>query len=50
MTPREASEVGRNAATLAAKAQWKHFIKYYYEAYDYALSHKTADGKQNIHK
>ena len=50
MTPREASEVGRNAAALAAKAQWKHFIKYYYEAYDYALSHRTADGKQNIHK
>ena len=27
----------RAAATLAAKAEWKHFIKYYYKAYDVAL-------------
>ena len=27
----------RNAAKLAEKALWKNFIKYYYEAYDFAL-------------
>lgn len=27
----------RKAAALAAKAEWKHFIGYYYEAYDLAL-------------
>lgn len=27
----------QNAAKIAEKAQWKHFIKYYYEAYDKAL-------------
>lgn len=26
------------ASRLADKAQWKHFIKYYYEAYNFALS------------
>lgn len=50
MTGREAAEAGRKAAAVAAKAQWKHFIKYYYEAYDYALRHRKADAKQNIHK
>ena len=27
----------KNAADIAEKALWKHFIKYYYEAYDVAL-------------
>jgi glycosyltransferase involved in cell wall biosynthesis len=27
----------KNAAELAEKALWKHFIKYYYQAYDVAL-------------
>ena len=27
----------RAAATLAAKAEWKHFVKFYYKAYDVAL-------------
>jgi hypothetical protein len=27
----------KNASKLAEKALWKHFIKYYYEAYDVAL-------------
>lgn len=27
----------KNAAEIAEKALWKHFIKYYYEAYDVAL-------------
>lgn len=34
------------AAGIAEKAQWKHFIKYYYEAYSFALD-KT--NKQQIH-
>ena len=29
--------VRKNAADIAEKALWKHFIKYYYEAYDVAL-------------
>lgn len=37
LAPRKRTAV-RNAATrLADKAQWSHFIKYYYEAYDFAL-------------
>lgn len=35
------------AAALAEKAQWKHFIKHYYEAYSFALN-KT--NKQHNHK
>jgi len=29
----------KNAGDLAQKALWKHFIQYYYEAYDIALCH-----------
>ena len=29
----------RRAASIAEKALWKHFITYYYEAYDFALRH-----------
>ena len=32
--------VRRNAANVAEKALWKHFIKYYYEAYDKALERR----------
>jgi len=28
-----------SARALADKAQWKHFIKYYYKAYNFALTH-----------
>ena len=36
-------EVARKAAhALAEKAQWKHFIRYYYEAYDFALRRAEA--------
>ena len=31
----------RKAAALADKAQWKHFIKHYYEAYAFALKKAT---------
>lgn len=34
---KERDEYRKNAASLAEKAQWQHFIKYYYEAYDFAL-------------
>lgn len=33
----EINKIRRNAATIAEKALWKHFIQYYYEAYDIAL-------------
>ena len=29
----------KHAAAIAEKALWKHFITYYYEAYDFALRH-----------
>ena len=34
--------VRRNAANIAEKALWKHFIKYYYEAYGIALAKRDA--------
>lgn len=33
----EAENMRRSASKFATKAQWKNFIKYYYEAYDFAL-------------
>ena len=36
----------KNAAKVAEKALWKHFIKYYYEAYDIALRNAQARVKQ----
>lgn len=37
LTTKERTEVRNKAAKLANKAQWKHFIKFYYQAYDFAL-------------
>ena len=37
LTPKEVEAARKAAAALAAKAQWKHFITYYYKAYDIAL-------------
>ena len=37
MTASERENIGKNATKLANKAQWKHFIKYYYDAYHFAL-------------
>ncbi|MBF0960997.1 MAG: glycosyl transferase, partial [Alloprevotella tannerae] len=37
----ERKEAARKAKKLAAKADWVHFIKYYDEAYQFALQ-KTA--------
>lgn len=37
MSKKEADSCRQNAETLAEKALWKYFFKYYEEAYDYAL-------------
>ena len=34
---KEIKDIRKRAAQIAEKALWKHFIKYYYEAYDIAL-------------
>ena len=33
----EIKKIREKAAAIAEKALWKHFIQYYYEAYDVAL-------------
>lgn len=42
MEKKQVTLVRRNAAKIAEKALWRHFIKYYYRAYDKAL------GKRNM--
>ncbi|WP_418585992.1 glycosyltransferase [Phocaeicola sp.] len=37
LTDTEINKIRKNAANIAEKALWKHFIQYYYEAYDIAL-------------
>ena len=37
MKDAEIKKIRKNAASIAEKALWKHFIQYYYEAYDIAL-------------
>ena len=37
LSEKEISKIRENAAAIAEKALWKHFIQYYYEAYDVAL-------------
>lgn len=37
MPAKERTAIRRSAAKLAQKAQWKNFIKFYYQAYDMAL-------------
>lgn len=37
LAPKEREAIRRKAAAMAGKAQWKHFIRHYYEAYDVAL-------------
>ena len=41
-TPEHISEARENASALSKKALWSEFIKYYYEAYDIALSKAEA--------
>ena len=40
-TKKQVDEARRNAGAIAKKALWSGFIKYYYEAYDKALSKAT---------
>jgi len=37
LAPKEVEVARKAASALAAKAQWKYFIEYYYQAYDIAL-------------
>ncbi|NDV59853.1 glycosyltransferase [Bacteroides sp. 519] len=43
-TENEIKEIRKNASEVAEKALWKHFIQYYYEAYDIAL--RNAEKRQ----
>lgn len=45
LAPKDREPLRRKAARIADKAQWKHFINHYYEAYDFAL--KKAQARQN---
>lgn len=40
MEAKQITAARKNASKVAEKALWKHFIKYYYEAYDIALSNR----------
>lgn len=40
MTPQQVKAARTAAHNLSEKALWKHFIKYYWQAYDFALSKK----------
>ena len=42
LSKKEVEVARKAAAALAEKAQWKHFISYYYEAYDIALRRAQA--------
>lgn len=43
---KEVNAARKNAASLAEKAQWKHFIQYYYDAYDIAL--RKAEARKEV--
>lgn len=42
----EVKQIRKQATVIAEKALWKHFIEYYYEAYDVALRHMEERLKQ----
>jgi hypothetical protein len=42
MDDKTISKVRKKAAVLAEKALWKNFIKYYYQAYDIALTKRNS--------
>lgn len=48
-TDSEVKKIRKHAAAIAEKALWKHFIQYYYEAYDVALrnAEKRVRSKNN---
>lgn len=37
LSEKDVEKIRKNASAIAEQALWKHFIKYYYEAYDIAL-------------
>lgn len=45
--PAQRKAYGQAAARLAQKAEWKHFIQYYYAAYDFALR-KAAENRTQV--
>ena len=47
-TPAEVKKARDNASKLSKKALWSHFIKYYEEAYDFAL--RKAEARKNNQK
>lgn len=46
LSQEEQTKIRTKADRLAAKALWKNFIKYYYQAYEFALEHAK---QRNIH-
>lgn len=48
-TPQEAERIRHKAADISERALWKHFIRYYYQAYDFAL-HKTKQRRGRKHE
>ena len=44
-TPQEAEKIRHKAADISEHALWKHFIRYYYQAYDIAL-HKAKQSRR----
>ena len=44
MSEAEREAIRKKAGAIAQKALWKHFIKYYLDAYDFAINKKDAIG------
>lgn len=47
LTAQEVKKIRTKAANIAEKALWKHFIQYYYEAYDIALKNAMKRNTSN---
>lgn len=45
-TKTQVNKCRKNAEKLSEKALWKHFIEYYYDAYDFALRKAEARMKK----
>ena len=48
-TKTQVNKCRKNAEKLSEKALWKHFIEYYYDAYDFAFTPNFALCKQESH-
>ena len=46
LSVQDIEKIREHAASIAEKALWKHFIQYYYEAYDIALRNAEKRMKQ----